>query len=771
MKNNILITLLLGVLVVSTVNGQQTTSPSTYALVVGISDYQDEDIPDLRFADKDAEAFAAFLQSPAGGALDEDHLKVLINEQATVAQFAIALDWLWEVAKENDQVIIYFSGHGDVERKSLTQPGFLLCWDAPARVYLAGGTLALPMFQEVISTLSVQNKAKVTVITDACRSGKLSGSSVGGSQLTSSNLARQYANEIKILSCQPNEYSIEGEQWGGGRGAFSYHLLDGLTGMADDNEDYIVNLKEIGRYLEDKVTTEVAPEKQNPMVVGSKEEKLTDVFPEILDQLREGKKGQLQLFTATDSRGIEDDVLAAADSNIVAMYRAFQESLANKNFLCDANGICADNYYAVLSKESQLEKLHSSMRRNYAAALQDDAQQVLNERLKSDDSEFSLSDYTRRKKYKPYIHYIERASELLGKQHYMYDILQARKLYFDGYLLSLTKKNLDQELGRKALAKLSVAIRLQPEFPHAYLAMGEVYANNLQQLDSARYYAELAVEQVPSWVMPYISMSYIHARFRKFDYAEDYLKKASLLEPNSAFVADRWGNFYFRTGKMEEAEKWYEKAIQLDSTSMRSHFNLGWIYYLKDHYVEAEKFYKKAVQLDSTFVQAYYAFGNLYYVSKQYELAEKHYKKAIQLDSNFVSAYYYLGDTYLFMKRYELAEKQYKKAIQLDSTNIDIYNGLGLLYLYKGEVKKAEEEFLNILKRDSSNFQAYYNLACLESLEENVEEGYSYLDMALEKGYHSYLWMQNDVDLVNLRNQKERWHALMKKHFPDQTGK
>ncbi|MCF8243521.1 MAG: caspase family protein [Saprospiraceae bacterium] len=114
---------------------------TTRAVVIGISDYQDEGIPDLRFADRDAEAFAGFLRSPAGGALDEDHLKVLINKQATVAQFAIALDWLMEVAKENDRVLVYFSGHGDVERKSLTQPIYLLCWDAPALVYLAGGAI------------------------------------------------------------------------------------------------------------------------------------------------------------------------------------------------------------------------------------------------------------------------------------------------------------------------------------------------------------------------------------------------------------------------------------------------------------------------------------------------------------------------------------------------------------------------------------------------------------------------------------------------------
>ena len=108
---------------------------TTRAVVVGISDYQDKDIPDLRFADKDAEAFANFLRSPAGGSLDGDHLKLLVDSAATVAQFAIALDWLMENSKEGDQAIIYFSGHGDVEKRTLTQPGFLLCWDAPARVY------------------------------------------------------------------------------------------------------------------------------------------------------------------------------------------------------------------------------------------------------------------------------------------------------------------------------------------------------------------------------------------------------------------------------------------------------------------------------------------------------------------------------------------------------------------------------------------------------------------------------------------------------------
>jgi hypothetical protein len=84
-------------------NTQAITTGATYAVIIGISDYQDKDIPDLRFADKDAEAFANFLRSPAGGALDGDHLKVLTNQNATAGRIAEALDGLIEQVKEGDQ--------------------------------------------------------------------------------------------------------------------------------------------------------------------------------------------------------------------------------------------------------------------------------------------------------------------------------------------------------------------------------------------------------------------------------------------------------------------------------------------------------------------------------------------------------------------------------------------------------------------------------------------------------------------------------------------
>ncbi len=724
---------------------QADVTGSTYAVVVGISDYQDEDIPDLRFADKDALAFAGFLQSPAGGSLDEDRLKVLINEQATVAQFAIALDWLMEVARENDKAIIYFSGHGDVERKTLTQPGFLLCWDAPSRVYMAGGALALPMLQEVISTLSIQNKSKTVVITDACRAGKLSGSSIGGAQATAVNLAKQYANEIKILSCQPDEFSIEGEQWGGGRGAFSYHLLDGLSGMADDNEDLNVNLKEIGRYLEDRVTEEVAPQSQNPMVIGNKTEKLANVFPEILAQLKEGKKGHIQLFTSTESRGIEDEVLAAADTSIVEMYYAFKKALKDKQFLFAEKGRSendyAEFYYEKLSQEPQLERLHSSMRRNYAAALQDDAQQVMNDWMKS--SEDLASEAGEKKgrlpikvfklKIKAFPACLQRAAELLGEDHYMYPTLQARKHFFKGYLLANSDRNPNKELGDKALSEFRQALQWQPELPQAYWQMSNVYGYNLLQPDSAEVYAKKAIKLHPSWLMPYLNLTFLFSyKYRLFDRAKPYLEQAMRIDSTSSHVANVYGIYHTRKQDYDEAEKYLKKAIQLDSTNVHAYNNLGLNYTFAHRYDEAEKYLKKAIQLDSTYTHAYANLGFVYSVSRRFDKAEKYLKKALQLDSTLVNVYNDLGAYYGDTRRYDKAEKYLKKAIQLDSTLARAYDNLGLIFLRTRRYDKAEKYLKKIIQLDSTYIKAYIILGNVYMNTRQYDEAEKYYKKAIQ---------------------------------------
>ncbi len=725
------------------------SAPATYAVVIGISDYQSPDIPDLRFAHRDAEAFARFLRSPAGGSLDGDHLKLLTNEQATTGEMVSSLDWLVESCKEGDQAIIYFSGHGDVEQKTAFQLGFLLSWDSPPKAY-AAGAFHIYYLQAIVSTLSTENKARVLVITDACRSGKLAGNDIRGRQLTNDNLAKQYANEIKILSCQSNEYSLEGEQWGGGRGAFSYHLIDGLYGMADNNSDHIVDLKEIGRYLEDHVSVEVAPNKQMPVIVGTREEKLATVFPDILNQIREGKKGQLELFEPTESRGMEGEILAEVDTTVQKIYHRFNQYLKDKVFLEPVDA-CADACYERLLKEPKLERLHAAMTRNYAAALQDDAQQVLNNWLVVDSKILSLSKVKQSIKYRLYPRYLERAAELLGPAHYMYPILQARKLYFEGYLMHIDYRQADRELGEKILEKYRAALKWQPESPHVYYSMAVACFYQMQDADSAEYFARKASELAPSWIIPFSWLAGMYEDWtilHNLDKARHFLELADKVDSTAArtniFHMYRWalyyfdsyqyaeaeqqfkriiqldstftwahnslGNLYLYTGRIAEAEQQYLKSIQLDSTDQKVPVNLGKLYRITHRYAEAEEQYLNSIRLDSTSLWPYIGLVAVYINTGRLDTAEILFKEIIERDSQFPLAYFEVGLVYLEENKQEKAEPLFEKAVQLDSTFADAYAYLGYIYLKTRRLADAEGQLQKAIALDSLVAWQHINL-------------------------------------------------------------
>lgn len=580
------------------------TLSKTYALIIGISDYQDPAIPDLKYADKDAEAFASFLRSPAGGNLDNDHLKILINQQATMAQFAIQLDWLLQVAKENDRIIIYFSGHGDVEKKTVTQPGFLLCWDSPSQVYMSGGAFALSMLQEVITTLSTQNKSKIIVIADACRSGKLSGSSINGNQLTNANLAKQYANEIKILSCQPNEYSVEGERWGNGRGLFSYYLLQALSGSADYSKDKRISLFEIGRFLEDHVPLEASPQSQIPMIIGSKTEIISLVQedepgtwsnPHSDKGWGSGSKSGWELDKIT----YDDDYFLKShkDDNVRNSYNRFIQRLQEKKFFEPLED-GAEYYYNLLINNNLIKYFHPLIKNKYSSVLQDDAQQIINSLLIVDLTELALEKKLKINKYKNYPHQIERAIELLGTSSLMYKRLQSMKLFFEAYILNLGNTSLDKNIGRQCIDKFNEALKLTPELPYIYMQLCMVYGRVFKMEDSTDYFGQKSIGVRPGWLLPLSNLAFIYSTTiknpKKVKY---YLTLASNIDPESSLILNYWGNYYADQKNFKKSEAYYLKVINQKADYVDPYYNLACLYSLQNKIELAFFYLEKAIVL------------------------------------------------------------------------------------------------------------------------------------------------------------------------------
>jgi len=81
-----------------------------WAVLIGIADYQGRR-NDLWHTDEDAKDMETVLSSLYG--FQEDHMKILLNREATVQAILDAIDWLDAQEKSTDDIVVFFfSGHG-----------------------------------------------------------------------------------------------------------------------------------------------------------------------------------------------------------------------------------------------------------------------------------------------------------------------------------------------------------------------------------------------------------------------------------------------------------------------------------------------------------------------------------------------------------------------------------------------------------------------------------------------------------------------------------
>ncbi len=581
-------------------------SHSTRAVVVGISDYQSPQIPDLQFADEDAAVFTAWLRSPAGGKISANNLQMLLNDEATLAHLTSALTWIMEESNPGDQAVIYFSGHGDVEVKTDFQLGFLLPWDSPPQNYMAG---AYPLFylQAVVSTMSKKN-VRVLLITDACHAGKLAGSEIGGAVITGSNLARQFAKETKILSCAPDEYSMEGKQWGGGRGAFSFYLVNGLCGLADQNRDTTVNLLEIGRYLQDHVSPDVAPLRQTPITVGLPTEKIASVDIATYEKLKADISAQLLALKSGMDQMPADEALAQADPFVWATYRAFKLALLEKRFFKPQDS-CAETLFNRLLPEKSFEPIYNSTRLDFAMALQEEPQQALNALLESDPYETTRWQYNP-DKYADYPQQLQRSLELLGPEHLAYPSVLAKKLYFEAYLLANMLSELrslpfrQDSVRMEAKKRLLQGVALQPEAGFLYHGIANLYTSNTgnvldYQTDSVEKYCRLASRFAPKWLLPWLDLSIEYSDFQvDLARADTCLMQAYQINPKSYLVLERLSSLLQLRNRLDEAIELADKMVALHPDLFKGAAIQGLNYFLKRDYKTAERWFSKSLEID-----------------------------------------------------------------------------------------------------------------------------------------------------------------------------
>jgi metacaspase-1 len=80
------------------------------ALLVGINDYKDPNINDLKGCENDLKSMRKVLMNCFG--FEPEDIRVLLNDRATKCNIMERIDWLIRTAKSGDYIFLHFSGHG-----------------------------------------------------------------------------------------------------------------------------------------------------------------------------------------------------------------------------------------------------------------------------------------------------------------------------------------------------------------------------------------------------------------------------------------------------------------------------------------------------------------------------------------------------------------------------------------------------------------------------------------------------------------------------------
>jgi class 3 adenylate cyclase len=227
------------------VKGLQSYYSGSWAVIVGVDQYQSPHVGRLGYAVADAHAVAEAL--PRVG-FPAERIQVLENAKATKDAIQRAIYGKLATTQRDDRLLVFFALHGEVVKHPKGEQGYLLPFDAdPTNLPLT----ALPM-SELAQIGRRLHPKHILFVLDTCFSGFAARRGpVGASdQVDLDVLTREPV--VQLLTAGTGDQKAVED---GGHGIFTRHFLKGIDGWADRDGTGLTALK-LAVYVQERVVAD-----------------------------------------------------------------------------------------------------------------------------------------------------------------------------------------------------------------------------------------------------------------------------------------------------------------------------------------------------------------------------------------------------------------------------------------------------------------------------------------------------------------------------------
>ncbi|MBS1734470.1 MAG: tetratricopeptide repeat protein, partial [Bacteroidetes bacterium] len=572
------------------------------------------------------------------------------------------------------------------------------------------------------------------LVTDACHSGKLSGSTPGAN-LAAEQLRKVQKNEIRMSSCTTDQLSAEDAGWGGGRGVFSYYLVNGLKGLADKGRDGVITVSEIKNFLDSTLSRDPLlisrQQKQTPVVNGENGFRLAVVDQSTLNTLSNNiaAPAPAPVVTGTVLKPIPKQPEAVfyevmsgyAVEDIVGFGYLDGSKTSELPFDIMARLQLSESERDTITQVS--EQLRNKLADNpdaqrkfnnkIAGFLSDRGQELINSYLEGDEAELNRRMYynSGQNFYDNYVSMFSVALRLASPGTELSKLLQVKQHYFKGLAARLKIPLLGKQDSLIAIDQYEQLQAYKLEENAAYInnELGNVYKLKDNYELAEKYY--LRASQIsPAWAIPWNNLAGIHMLKGKYDKAREALAEAKKLQP-------RLQSVYLTEGLINEAQKnylfaeeMYRRAIEINSRHYFPFDRLGYVYLNSAAYKSADSCFeesearKKGFRIDEP-AEPEPAAKNITMV---------HTPIFCYLDTSILRENDIISNSYWAMLlstsgRIEQADKIYRKLLVIDSRSPVNYHVYGTMLYSQNKWQQAEAMFklAKIYYADPVSFDHY----------------------------------------------------------------
>src|SRR5579883_2406935 len=682
----------------------------TYALLVGISEYAKPELS-LQFADADANVFSQLLESPRGGALPAGNILLLTDEKATTAAVRNGFqDFLKRRAGKNDTVVILIAGHGTVEVPG-SKNAYILTYDSDPQD-LKSTALAVPELQALFED-QLSKVGRVLLFVDVCKAG-----TIGTIHNTMVSANVQQLGDVEgdmfgLLASRPKEVSLEGPQFGGGHGVFSYFVVKGLEGAADQNQDGNVDANELIKYVTDQVQT-ATNDKQHPREFGTYDNSMR------LSDLRKPGINIAHWRIIFDSRRGEPKYLASAGPVAGIFDDQTSEQVDRFNAAIAAGRLLPtdpDNAFSALQAlQPQLAPEQYQERKNQLqVALEDKAQQVLLRYLEGDETPQSRAAFEQGAQYMDAARKLTQESLFLEGRE---DFFQGRALLFD-------------KMFPEAAQLLEQSVRMDPGGAYAFNALGIAYLEQAQY-DKALPAFHDAIRRAQHWSYPLHNEALAYVEMGDYRSAIRAYQDAIRLTPQYSYLPYNLGLVYQRLNRRNEAEAAYRKAVMLEPNSAEPYNALGTLKASEGKRTEAEQLYRESLQRDPKLLPARHNLALLLAdESNRQQEAIDLWRENLQQSPDYVPSRLSLAAALAQSGENAAAIEEYRRVLALKPEYVGARLALAGLFIKTGANDQALEQLHQLSREDAQNPDVFEQIGDLEAARQNSAAARSAYESAL----------------------------------------